>query len=90
MLVHTSKLRVGSMLRDDYERAGMLSSWVAVVRREPERWFYLTADSRNLMQPTPHSRAVIRSCAAQLSHLCSQASLHATLPEDTEPIEVER
>jgi hypothetical protein len=82
LLVRTRDLEAATMLRDEYERANIASAYVAVVLREPERWYYLSVQSVHEMKSTPHARAVVRAAAARLSRLCVR-DLEITLDEET-------
>ncbi|MEC9048925.1 MAG: hypothetical protein VYA51_13015 [Planctomycetota bacterium] len=79
VLLKTEELKEGTMLGDEHRRAGIRSSWVMRVRAEPEQWYYLSCGSRHVMTPNAISRAVLRSTAAKLNHLCRPASRITTV-----------
>jgi len=69
MLLETSDLAQGSLLRDELEREELRSAWVTFVRRTPSEFFFMVVASRTRLDPDGGARARLRGAAARLNHL---------------------
>lgn len=72
LLMHVDDLPRGSLLRDAYESAGLVSLWVFTLRYEPGAMHYAAVSARHRLQDTSAARDSIRSYAAAISHLLSK------------------
>lgn len=72
LLVHTAELPEGSLLRDAYEAAQLVSSWVFAVKYGAGVMHYVSVSSRLELDDTPSARDVIRSYAGVLCHLLTK------------------
>lgn len=88
ILQPTEDLPVASMLRDEYEREGLLSAWICVVHRSDSTGslFYLSASSKRVMHSDAASRAAVRAAAARLAPLVS-LTVTQVGEEDDAPLE---
>lgn len=71
-LVYTTDLEPGTMLADEYQRAGLLSVWFVLVRPTAKTWYYLSCSSKHVMSPSADARATLRGAASKLARLCVQ------------------
>lgn len=72
LLVQTADLPEGSLLRDAYEAAQLVSSWLFAVKYGAGVMHYASVSSRLELADSPSARDTIRSYSGVLCHLLSK------------------